>query len=110
MVSSTTLKLQQLHQLNGKKALTTACVAFAGWMKESRALPLKGTKSGYVQDDVHVSGAEKITGENTCLGSGLGSVEQFGSCGVQAVLTHLSIQSTQNLRDRTGWELEKVML
>lgn len=42
-----------------------------------------------------LSGAEKLTGENTCLGSGLGSVEHFGGCGVQAALTHLSILSTQ---------------
>lgn len=44
-----------------------------------------------VQDDVHVSGAEKLTGEDTCLGSGLGSMEHFGSCGAQAALTHFSI-------------------
>lgn len=64
----------------------------------------------HVQDDVHGSGAEKLTGENTCLGSGLGSMEHFGACGAQAALTHLSIESAQSLRDRTGWELEKVML
>lgn len=52
-----------------------------------------------VQDDVHGSGAEKLTGENTCLGFGLGAMEHFSGCGAQAALTHLSTESAQSLSE-----------
>lgn len=63
-----------------------------------------------VQDDVRVSGEEKLTGENTCLGV------WPGLCGALWWLrgtgcTHSSFNSKcPGLRDKTGWELEKVML
>lgn len=66
----------------------------AGWRKVEPC-PWRGHKVDDVQDDVRVSGEEKLTGENTCLGSGLGSVEHFGGWGAQAAFIHLSTQSAQ---------------
>lgn len=49
-------------------------------------------------------------GKMTCLGSDLGSVEHFVGCTAQEAFTHLSIQSTQSLRDETELQLAKAVL
>ena len=78
-----------------RKALSTTYAAFAGWMKERRALPLKLMQSGSCPG-LMLSGAELLmdVGKHICLGSDLRSVEHFGGCGAQDAFTHLSIQST----------------
>lgn len=79
-----------------KKALSTAYAAYAGWVKERRALPLKLMQLADVQDSCFLEQRSSwmSLGKSTCLAFILDSVENFGGCGAQDAFTCLSIQST----------------